>query len=162
MALVNCNECGKEISDQADACPNCGSKPTKTSALGVFVTIVLLVIVIGGILGGNDKIKKSPEEQRAADEQNQRIARAQLGANALKTAMRNPDSFKLEQALLVGQTGAICYEYRAQNGFGGMNRDQAVLTKVGNLVSGSDRSFDRVWKDNCADRTGVDFAKYVL
>ena len=25
MALIKCSECGKEISDQASACPNCGS-----------------------------------------------------------------------------------------------------------------------------------------
>lgn len=25
MALINCVECGKEISDQARACPNCGN-----------------------------------------------------------------------------------------------------------------------------------------
>lgn len=24
MALINCPECGKEISDQASSCPNCG------------------------------------------------------------------------------------------------------------------------------------------
>lgn len=24
MALIKCPECGKEISDQADFCPNCG------------------------------------------------------------------------------------------------------------------------------------------
>lgn len=28
MALINCRECGKEYSDQADKCPNCGC-PTK-------------------------------------------------------------------------------------------------------------------------------------
>lgn len=25
MALINCPECGKEISDQAVSCPNCGT-----------------------------------------------------------------------------------------------------------------------------------------
>tara|TARA_Y100001968_G_scaffold287198_1_gene288438 strand:- start:1962 stop:2228 length:267 start_codon:yes stop_codon:yes gene_type:complete len=25
MALIKCNECGKEISDKATTCPNCGS-----------------------------------------------------------------------------------------------------------------------------------------
>jgi len=25
MALIECNECGKEISDRADTCPNCGN-----------------------------------------------------------------------------------------------------------------------------------------
>lgn len=30
MALIKCPECGKEISDKASACPNCGS-PIKTA-----------------------------------------------------------------------------------------------------------------------------------
>ena len=30
MALIKCKECGKEFSDMADACPNCGYKPKKT------------------------------------------------------------------------------------------------------------------------------------
>jgi uncharacterized membrane protein YvbJ len=25
MALINCSECGKEISNKADKCPNCGN-----------------------------------------------------------------------------------------------------------------------------------------
>jgi len=29
MALINCDECGKQISDQAHFCPNCG-KPKQT------------------------------------------------------------------------------------------------------------------------------------
>lgn len=31
MALINCPECGKEISDQAATCPNCGN-PISSSA----------------------------------------------------------------------------------------------------------------------------------
>jgi len=30
MALINCPECGKEISDQAASCPNCGTPIQKT------------------------------------------------------------------------------------------------------------------------------------
>ena len=29
MALIKCKECGKQFSDMADACPNCGYNPTK-------------------------------------------------------------------------------------------------------------------------------------
>jgi DNA-directed RNA polymerase subunit RPC12/RpoP len=29
MALINCPECGKEISDQAISCPSCGYRVTK-------------------------------------------------------------------------------------------------------------------------------------
>ena len=29
MALIKCKECGKEFSDMAEACPNCGYNPTR-------------------------------------------------------------------------------------------------------------------------------------
>lgn len=29
MALIKCKECGKEFSDMADACPNCGYNPAR-------------------------------------------------------------------------------------------------------------------------------------
>jgi len=53
-------------------------------------------------------------------------------AVTLKGAMRTPESFKLYSALLMAN-GAVCYDYRAQNGFGGMNRERAVLTTAGAL-----------------------------
>ena len=28
MALIKCSECGKEVSDKATACPNCGAPPS--------------------------------------------------------------------------------------------------------------------------------------
>ncbi len=35
MALINCAECGKEISDKATACPNCGYPLATASSIGV-------------------------------------------------------------------------------------------------------------------------------
>jgi RNA polymerase subunit RPABC4/transcription elongation factor Spt4 len=48
MALVNCSECGKEMSSEAAACPSCG-KPTKkksqqTQVSGIVIVIILLVV----------------------------------------------------------------------------------------------------------------------
>ena len=68
MALIKCPECGKEISDAAESCPNCGypikgqqqigdsdglgkgqeTKKLKT-VLFIVVGIILVVIVCGGI-----------------------------------------------------------------------------------------------------------------
>lgn len=58
MALKPCKECGKEISTEAKACPNCGKKdPTgkPTSAL-TWGCLGLIVIVgaMSAITGGND------------------------------------------------------------------------------------------------------------
>lgn len=59
MALVSCKECGKQISDQAAACPNCGAPVSGRSqppAAPVMVTApksrsaaVLLAMLLGGL-----------------------------------------------------------------------------------------------------------------
>ncbi len=57
MALVSCEECGKQISDQAVACPNCGDPRRSVLAHGpISITVpksrsmaVLLAMLFGGI-----------------------------------------------------------------------------------------------------------------
>ena len=62
MALIHCNECGKEISDQATVCPNCGAKTqtwfnnqqqkkTKRKRIWYFILIVFLILVALGGFG---------------------------------------------------------------------------------------------------------------
>ena len=50
-------------------------------------------------------------------------------AQALKTIyaqLRNPSSFQL-LSVTIAADGTACYEYRAQNGFGGLNVEHAVM-----------------------------------
>ena len=44
MALINCEECGKEVSDIAKACPHCGY-PIKKKGKGFAVTRLVLGII---------------------------------------------------------------------------------------------------------------------
>ena len=44
MALIICKECGKEISDQAKACPNCGY-PLKKKGKGFAIASLVLGII---------------------------------------------------------------------------------------------------------------------
>lgn len=46
MALMNCPECGKEISDTAKKCPNCGFKLSK----GINKMLLVILIVAGCLL----------------------------------------------------------------------------------------------------------------
>lgn len=51
MALIKCDECGKEISNQAKTCPNCGfplKKPKKRTVNKKVLILVLLICVILG------------------------------------------------------------------------------------------------------------------
>ena len=73
---------------------------------------------------------------------------AARGAEALKESMRNPDSFKLSSAFFM-PNNAVCYQYRAQNGFGGMNVEEAVLTPKNAL-----RNDRASWARYCAGRKG--------
>jgi predicted amidophosphoribosyltransferase len=46
MALVNCPECGKEISDTADKCPHCGKdEPNALSGWALILTVIFIIIV---------------------------------------------------------------------------------------------------------------------
>lgn len=66
MALVNCKECGKEISDQAQACPFCGiplrpqprpvapEKRITSGASGCLILIVLLLVIMAMRSCGED------------------------------------------------------------------------------------------------------------
>ena len=38
MALITCRECGKEISDKADKCPNCGRPISQTTVVKAEIT----------------------------------------------------------------------------------------------------------------------------
>ena len=46
MALIKCKECGKEISDQATTCPNCGAKTeiSKKKRYNIIIAICIAVI----------------------------------------------------------------------------------------------------------------------
>lgn len=57
MALGNCRECGKEVSDDAKICPNCGIKtPIRKSVTLIQAVIVIfigawIISKMGGMLG---------------------------------------------------------------------------------------------------------------
>lgn len=65
MAMIKCKECGKEISDKAKACPNCGAKyeseDTKTMrvVIGSLILIISLFVFFSGISGIQNTTNKN-------------------------------------------------------------------------------------------------------
>jgi hypothetical protein len=134
----------------------------------VFLVILALIAVpafIGALSsnpGGSAAPVAAPAAATAttppkADLAFERLRFAAIGVAELHTAMRNPESFKLEQILEMPK-GAICYEYRAQNGFGGMNVEHAVM--VDGMLKGGQESAAS-WHKNCAGKTGRDITDKV-
>lgn len=54
MALIKCRECGKEISDQAKKCLNCGAptkiKPNLSKPILILFSVLIILIVISNII----------------------------------------------------------------------------------------------------------------
>ena len=71
------------------------------------------------------------------------------GADAIRRAMRNPASFVAAGIVHNPQSGMICYEYRAQNGFGGMNTEYAILKSDREFIYQVSSGFSKVWNKEC-------------
>lgn len=136
--------------------------------------ILLLLLVLLGLIGIvgiahslNDtdtethftpppkQIDNSPMQKMDELVKTVNTGRAIEGAKLLKEAMRNPDSFTIKSALVM-DSGAVCYEYRSQNGFGGMNREQAVLTPKDRILLQETSGFYRAWEKFCHGKSGDD------
>lgn len=167
MALTACKECGKEISTKAEVCPHCGAKPKKKTSMFTWIVAGFIGFAALGALLSEPSEKssasrsapktKSPEELRY----DKNLKRAAVAAQALRKSMRNPDSFVLEQALAM-ESNTICIEYRAQNGFGGMNRGRALLSADDKkLISDESDGFTGAWSKGCAGQTGDDLTRAV-
>lgn len=56
MALVNCKECGKEVSTEAKSCPNCGASQPKKSVWPKVVMVIVItasLFMVAGVYAGH-------------------------------------------------------------------------------------------------------------
>lgn len=95
-------------------------------------------------------------ERNGATEENTRFLHAVVGAKTLRARMRNPDAFRLAQVLVMSD-GSACYQYRGQNGFGGMNVGYATYPSNGDDVLSLEQVTGRkLWNSYCAKKNGLD------
>ncbi len=158
MALVACKECGNEISDKAKSCPKCGAKNKKKSSFGKFWLVIFGLVLFGQIIGAignnhsvsNVSTNSAAPSQAVNDKQIMDTLRAEAHEveRAIIRGLRNPDSYKLSTVAANLKTGAICLEYRAQNGFGGMNVGRAAIHKGdANILDENSKGFKKIWKE---------------
>jgi hypothetical protein len=125
------------------------------TVMGVGVAIGLAV-VLGLII--SDRAGNTPAASNApATPSNEKDFQAAVGgALLLRKSMRDPESFKVSSALVMGAE-TVCYEYRSRNGFGGMSVGQAVLAIPRAAFKTNEMSgFSKVWNKECAHKSGTD------
>lgn len=145
-----CLKCGAFSAYSAINCGSCGTvfPPTTRGqklggcliiAFGIPAAISLISVMFHG--GSVPKPTPSPTSTEAPVDPNA-ITPAMVGLS-LKSAARDPDSLVIDHANQNAKQTYVCVEYRAKNGFGGMNREHAVFTNKGGDMSA------RAWNKRC-------------
>lgn len=145
MALIKCHECGSEVSAEAKACPKCGAKPSKPTSLTAMLIMILIGIgfVAATLRGAQQPEPETPEQKAEKAAADTRYIVAAATSNLLRDTMRDPDSLKFEVLRVNEDATVVCMEYRARNGFGGLNRELMVVTKDRSSQDPSD------WNKRC-------------
>lgn len=107
----------------------------------VFGLFALQVIV--RVAGGFDQAKPAAPAPTAAPDPRQ--LRAAAAGTALKASLRDPASLVIEKGRVSDDGSVVCIDYRARNGFGGMNREYVAFDKRGAMQTGP-----AYWNAHCS------------
>lgn len=166
--MTKCNECGKDMSTTAAACPACGAKPKKKTSMLTWIAAGMAAIIVVSCIGSNmnsgeqREVKqrqvaaieaaKSPQqkasEAAAAAYKDAELQFAISATRMTKASMKNPSSFEFVDASLVDK-GALCLKYRGTNSFNAVTTEQVAISR--SMKKGD-------WNKDCAGRKVTDMS----
>jgi len=117
------------------------------------VVVGVSVALIGWVVRTVDN-RPGPPPPPPETHVHMRMRAAAGQAMLLRKSMRDPESFEVVSVLLM-PADAICYEYRATNGFGGKSVELAVWDGKA-FHSQSEAGFTRAYNRTCGDKLGTD------
>ncbi len=144
MALMTCTECKKEVSDSAKTCPHCGAKVKKlrSPVMSSLIWVLLFVTLFAVVASVNTKPEAAPASPEEIAKTKRYVA-AVSASKSIRAAMRDPESLKYETLRVNDDASVVCAEYRARNGFGGLNREHIMITDKGSSQEPRD------WNKHC-------------
>ncbi len=101
-----------------------------------------------------EKVRKAEVDKKKAEE-DARWTREVVSLRVLRKSMKNPDSFKLEDAIRMA-SGALCVTYRATNSFNAIVPGRAVVLKDRIATSDDGDKFPVTWNRHCGGKSGED------
>jgi hypothetical protein len=112
------------------------------------MTHILMVLLIAMTTG--------QDSMQPAAKPDPELVYAMKGAQHLRFLTNDPDTFKLNLALITF-AGNICYEYQARNDLGATDRQTAVFLKSARKLTDDDAKFVSMdssdWKHYCVEGT---------
>ena len=122
--------------------------------------------IVRNVLSGTEADKaaavaKAGDEERAQQHEKNKLTTAAAGTQQLLRRLRDPESLKIESLLITDKDGMACIEYRARNGFGGMNQGRAVYILLALITEADKNDFTTAWNQWCANKAGTEEGSYV-
>lgn len=118
-----------------------------------FVGMGALILAVGAFMNRSTEPSAPPppkteaqiqaEKAKKDEEDKQAVMRGRVVtlARAVKERMRDPDSLVWEEMRANEDGSVVCLEYRAKNGFGGMNREFVIYAKE--TLSAKSKDYNR-------------------
>jgi hypothetical protein len=117
------------------------------------------MILIGNVANSDQPATPSaPAPARNPDQDAKELRTADLVSSLYQSA-RDPSSLTVNSVLYM-PSGAICMEYRARNGFGGLNLEHGLETPKGLISVGDFDNFAEQWNRFCTGKVGDDMTYY--
>jgi hypothetical protein len=92
---------------------------------------MIFLLLVAGLSQANPSGLPTAEHKAPDEAASKRNTNIVMYARSLKAAARNPDSIVYDEVLANGDGTLVCFNYRAQNGFGGMNRETVAFSTAG-------------------------------
>lgn len=157
MALVNCVECNKEISDTVKNCPHCGMKLTAPGAKTGGDVFFILMFVAGVFV-----VFFILQALFSADDPDNTYSAIYDGQKNLESTLKDPDSVEYGDVWAARMKTAsdpvgllvACGYFNARNGFGGMTGNKRFMAGAAGPVITDELStdiMDVAWKETCID-----------
>lgn len=175
MALIQCKECGKEISDTVRKCPHCGYankdlKQDKVNSRKNFIkqhikviSILVIVLVVGLVvfIAYNKKIEY--DRIQAEIQANTLTDDEKMVASIVKkykSALKNPESMQIFE--IRKYDSFVLMDTSGQNGFGGNTRDVVSYSFDGTYMGNDNKADRKITKyTSTEDRLEIVFAQAI-
>ena len=142
MALIKCSECGKEISDKAKICVNCGKKIQQNYFKKIMLAIIVLAVLFILFIFTMNYLNSNSNNDNYYEEtyQVEGVYKADNGFTLMLSSngtctLSNPD-FKIDKDLLSVYTSACNWSESNKNVY--INYTTTVTTIYGQTVNTQD------------------------
>ena len=94
--------------------------------LGLMV-VGLVIMRVADKTTPEERQKKEAQRSEEQSKDNKRILYAAAAISGLQSGLREPDSLQVDSIMVDENAMVACIEYRAKNGFGGVNKDSITI-----------------------------------